>query len=132
MAVVMVRDLLRMFDAVPSCLDRQYEGVRLVYDQTHLTMTSPVCPQDVLARAETRGYPTAAWELTMYAVNAGGVRSWMRALEMDPTHGRIDVSPFWGGTGSVLVCFTGAHGAGVSFPVIACPSAPRERGGDPW
>lgn len=120
MATVTAADLLRIVEAVPPRRARASEGVRLVYDQVHLTMSAEDRPAEELARAEVVGYRTAAWELTMYAVSTIAVRAWL--LEMEATT-PVDVSPFWGGPGPILVVFT-AGGASMQFPVIAYPSAP--------
>lgn len=120
MATVTAADLLRIVEAVPPRRARASEGVRLVYDQVHLTMSAENRPAEELAWAEVVGYRTAPWELTMYAVSTIAVRVWL--LEMEAAR-PVDVSPFWGGPGPVLVVFT-AGGASMQFPVIACPSAP--------
>ncbi len=120
MATVTAMDLLRIVEAIPPRRARASEGVRLVYDQVHLTMSAEKRPDEALARAEAVGFRTAAWELTMYAVSTIAVRAWL--VEMKATT-RVGVSPFWGGPGPVLVVFT-AGGASMQFPVIACPSTP--------
>lgn len=113
-------ELLRIVESVPPRRTRASEGVRLVYDQAHLTMSAEDRPGQTLARAEVHGYRTAAWELIVYAVSTIAVRAWL--IEM-PSTTPVDVSPYWGGPGPVLVVFT-AGGASMQFPVVACPSAP--------
>ncbi|MEO3976722.1 hypothetical protein [Streptomyces sp. CAU 1734] len=120
MATVEAAQLLRIVEAVPPRRARASEGVRLVYDQAHLTMSAEDRPGQTLARAQVHGYRTAAWELTMYAVSTIAVRAWL--MEMPGTT-PVGVSPFWRGPGPVQVVFT-AGGASMQFPVIACPSAP--------
>lgn len=120
MATVKSADLLRIVESVAPRRERTGEGVRLVYDRTRLTMSAADRPEEPLAQAEACGHGTAAWELTMYAVSTYAVRAWLRMMNDDLV---VDVSPFWGGPGPVLVVFT-AGGASMQFPVIACPSAP--------
>ncbi|MFJ2217874.1 hypothetical protein ACIQVO_36340 [Streptomyces sp. NPDC101062] len=46
--------LLRIVEAVPPRRARSGDGVRLVYDQAHLTMAAEDRPGQTLARAEVR------------------------------------------------------------------------------
>ncbi|GAA2523367.1 hypothetical protein [Streptomyces longisporus] len=118
MAQVMIADLLRVIAAVPGWRERGSNGVRLAYDGSCLVMSTVDRPEEVLARADSRGHATAAWELTMYATSLPGVRVWLSSLDGEQL---VDVSPFWAGT-PVLVVFT-ATGGHMAFPVIDCPSA---------
>jgi hypothetical protein len=118
MAQVTIADLLRVIAAVPGWRERGSNGVRLVYDGSSLALSTIDRPDDVLARAETRGHATRAWELTMYATSLPGVRIWLTSLDGDQL---VDVSPFWAGT-PILVVFT-ANGGQMAFPIIDCPTA---------
>ncbi|MFE1190130.1 hypothetical protein [[Kitasatospora] papulosa] len=59
MATVNTGELLRIIDAVAPRRARASDGVRLVYDQTHLTMSAEDRPGQTLARAEVHEYRTA-------------------------------------------------------------------------
>ncbi|GGJ69978.1 hypothetical protein GCM10010121_095780 [Streptomyces brasiliensis] len=122
MAQVAIADLLRVIAAVPGWRERGSNGVRLVYDGSRLVLSTADRPDEVLARASTRGHATEAWELTMYATSLPGVRVWLSSLDGEQL---VDVSPFWAGT-PALVVFT-ASGGHMTFPVIDCPSAPARR-----
>jgi hypothetical protein len=123
MAQVTIADLLRVIAAVPEWRERGSNGVRLVYDGSCLVLSTFDRPDEVLARADTRGHATEAWELTMYATSLPGVRIWLSSLDGQQL---VDVSPFWAGT-PVLVVFT-TTGGHMAFPVIDCPSAPAPPG----
>ncbi|MFF7764229.1 hypothetical protein [Streptomyces griseorubiginosus] len=118
MAQVTIADLLRVIATVPGWRERGSNGVRLVYDGRCLALSTIDRPDDVLVRVDTRGYTTAAWELTMYATSLPGVRFWLSSLDREQL---VEVSPFWAGA-PVLVVFT-TGGGQMAFPVIDCPTA---------
>ncbi|MET8412563.1 hypothetical protein ABZV34_31505 [Streptomyces sp. NPDC005195] len=76
----------------------------------------------MIATAATRGYTTAAWEVTAYSASLDTVRAWMRTLDGGDL---IDVTPVWARAPAMIAFATG--GQTVAFPVIACPTAPADR-----
>ncbi|MGW0631857.1 hypothetical protein [Streptomyces sp. NPDC002758] len=66
--------------AVLGWRERGSNGVRLVCNRNSLVLSTADRPERALARADTRGQATAAWELTMYVTSFPGVRIWQSPL----------------------------------------------------
>jgi hypothetical protein len=117
MAVLTVRELRDLLEPIP----RGLQGVRMVYDGIHLTLTDTAQPDRPLVRTEVDGIKQATWDLTAFSASLDTVRAWLRMQEDDTQ--QVGISPFWGG-GEHRVVFTGCGGQ-LAFPVIDLPSAPQ-------